>query len=122
MEDLSNLILTRLIVYTIDVRLKGDKEDTILKYPLCMDCASLMMHKPDKSSEKEEPVISNTSDYYNLRAFQNEGILVPRKVPVELAIMLGAACITRRLGNKSIDYQYKALRDDLENALKPQSL
>lgn len=60
--------------------------------------------------------------YYNLTGFTYWGIVVPRTVPVELALRLAAAVLCEQMGTASVDYQLKQWRNELEAALRPQAL
>ena len=58
--------------------------------------------------------------YYDLRGPNKHGILIPRRVPVEAAVRMTAALMSYDMGNKSVDYQLKQYRADLEEAIRAQ--
>ena len=58
--------------------------------------------------------------YYDLRGLNTHGILIPRRVPVEAVVRMTAALMAYDMGNKSVDYQLKQWRADLEEAIRDQ--
>ena len=59
-------------------------------------------------------------NYYDLRGLNKHGILIPRRVPVEATARMAAALMSYDMGNKSVDYQLKQYRVDLEEAISAQ--
>ena len=58
--------------------------------------------------------------YYDLRGLNKHGILIPRRVPVEAVVRMTAALMSYDMGNKSVDYQLKKYRADLEEPIRAQ--
>ncbi len=59
-------------------------------------------------------------EYYDLRGLNKHGILIPRRVPVEATVRMTAALMSYDMGNKSVDYQLKQYRADLEEPIREQ--
>jgi len=62
----------------------------------------------------------HAEDYYDLRGLNKHGILIPRRVPVEAVVRVAAALMSYDMGNKSVDYQLKQYRADLEGPIRAQ--
>ncbi len=58
--------------------------------------------------------------YYDLRGLNKHDILIPRRVPIEAAVRMTAALMSYDMGNKSVDYQLKQHRADIEESIRAQ--